>query len=99
MRTMNAPESDGSPINTGNPHEITINELAETVIDLTGSRSRIVYEPLPQDDPLQRRPDITKARALLDWEPKMELREGLGRTIGYFEKLLLRSPQGRVAAE
>ena len=93
------PESDGSPINTGNPHEVTINELARTVIDLTGSRSPIVYRPLPQDDPLQRRPDITRAKELLGWEPRVALREGLSRTIDYFEKLLLRGPRDREAAE
>lgn len=97
-RVMNAPESDGMPINIGNPQEITINELARTIIELTGSRSRIIYQPLPQDDPLQRRPDITKARATLDWAPKVELREGLARTIGHFEKVLQRSHR-REAAE
>ena len=95
--TMHMAESDGSPINTGNPHEITINELAQTIIELTGSRSTVVYRPLPQDDPLQRRPDITKARALLDWEPRVALREGLSRTIDYFDKLLARG--ARHAAE
>ena len=99
VRAMNAPEPDGSPINTGNPHEITINELAETVIELIGSRSKVVYMPLPQDDPLQRRPDITKAKAVLGWEPRVQLRDGLSRTIDYFEKLLVRSPHGRQAAE
>ena len=99
IRAMAAPESDGMPINTGNPHEITINELAQTVVELTGSRSRIVYHPLPQDDPLQRRPDIARARELLGWEPKVALREGLARTIDYFEKLLVRLPHGRQAAE
>lgn len=99
MKVMELPQSDGTPINIGNPHEITINELAQTVISLTGSRSRIVYKPLPQDDPLQRRPDIAKARAMLDWEPGVKLRDGLARTIDYFEKLLLGSKSGRVAAE
>jgi UDP-glucuronate decarboxylase len=99
MKAMNAETSDGAPINIGNPHEITINELARTVIELTGSRSRIIYKPLPQDDPLQRRPDITRAKTLLGWEPKVELREGLARTIDYFEKLLVRVPHGRQAAE
>ena len=99
VKLMDAPESDGMPVNTGNPHEITINELAETIIELTGSRSRIVYEPLPQDDPLQRRPDITKAKALLGWEPRVALRQGLSRTIGHFEKLLMRAPDARKAAE
>src|SRR5690606_22033000 len=96
---MELPQSDGTPINIGNPHEITINELAQTVISLTGSRSRIVYKPLPQDDPLQRRPDIAKARAMLDWEPGVKLRDGLARTIDHFEKLLVGSKSDRVAAE
>lgn len=99
VKTMDLPESDGAPINTGNPHEITINELAHTIIELTGSRSQIVYRPLPQDDPLQRRPDISRARALLDWEPKVALRTGLSRTIGHFEKVLMRSSEHREAAE
>lgn len=99
MKAMELPQSDGTPINIGNPHEITINELAQTVISLTGSRSRIVYKPLPQDDPLQRRPDIAKARAMLDWEPGVKLRDGLARTIDHFEKLLVGSKSDRVAAE
>lgn len=99
IKAMGVPTSDGMPINTGNPHEITINELAQTIIELTGSRSRIVYRPLPQDDPLQRRPDITRARDLLDWEPKVALRDGLARTIAYFDKLLVRLPHSRQAAE
>ncbi|TKT77467.1 UDP-glucuronic acid decarboxylase family protein [Aquamicrobium sp. LC103] len=98
VRVMDQPTSDGSPINTGNPHEITINELASTIIDLTGSKSKIVYHPLPQDDPLQRRPDITKAKATLGWEPRISLREGLTRTIAYFEKLLVQA-NSRQAAE
>ena len=98
MRTMAMETSDGSPINIGNPHEITINELARTIIDITGSSSAIEYRPLPQDDPLQRRPDIAKARALLDWEPKVALREGLARTIAYFDRVLA-AGNGRQAAE
>jgi dTDP-glucose 4,6-dehydratase len=69
------------PVNIGNPDEFTLLELAETVIDVTGSRSEIVYEALPTDDPKVRQPDITRARALLSWEPKVALREGLERTI------------------
>ena len=76
------------PVNIGNPNEFTIRQLAEQVIDLTGSKSRIVEKPLPGDDPRQRRPDITLARKELGWEPKVELREGLLKTIGYFEELL-----------
>lgn len=99
VKVMDMPASDGMPINTGNPHEVTINELARTVIELTGSRSTIVYRPLPQDDPLQRRPDIAKAKELLGWEPRVGLREGLSRTIDYFDKLLVRGPRDRQAAE
>lgn len=72
------------PINIGNPNEFTVRELAEKVIGLTGSKSRIIEEPLPQDDPKQRQPDITKARRDLGWEPKIELAEGLPKTIDYF---------------
>jgi UDP-glucuronate decarboxylase len=81
------PEVTG-PINIGNPHEIPVRELAERVIDLVNAKSRIVHKPLPQDDPLQRCPDITLARRELGWEPKVPLEEGLRRTVGYFEELL-----------
>ncbi len=84
IRLMNsAPEVSG-PINLGNPSEFTIKQLAEAVIDLTGSRSQMVYRPLPPDDPRQRKPDITLARELLFWAPTVELREGLVRTADYF---------------
>jgi UDP-glucuronate decarboxylase len=76
------------PVNVGNPHEISVRELAETIIRLTNSRSRIEYRPLPQDDPTQRCPDITLARALLGWQPTVALEDGLARTISYFEKLI-----------
>jgi len=76
------------PINIGNPNEFTMLELAEQIIDLTGSSSKISHLPLPQDDPKQRQPDISLAKAELDWEPKTELREGLASTIAYFEKEL-----------
>ena len=72
------------PVNIGNPHEMTIKEFAETVVKLTGSKSRITYHPLPEDDPKQRRPDIGKARRVLGWEPKVPLQEGLRRTLEYF---------------
>jgi len=75
------------PINIGNPGEFTIRELADLVIELTGSSSEVVHEPLPVDDPTQRRPDITKARELLGWEPAVDLREGLQRTIAHFAAL------------
>jgi UDP-glucuronate decarboxylase len=76
------------PVNMGNPVEFTISTLAEQVIDLTGSASRIVYKPLPSDDPTQRRPDISLARSKLQWEPTIQLREGLLKTIKYFERYL-----------
>ena len=74
------------PVNIGNPNEFTILECAQLVLKITGSRSRIRYEPLPQDDPKQRRPDITKARRLLGWEPKIDLETGLRRSLEYFKK-------------
>jgi dTDP-glucose 4,6-dehydratase len=73
------------PVNIGNPHEVTIEEIARTIIELTGSTSKIIYNPLPVDDPQQRQPDISRARRLLHWEPKVDLREGLHATIGYFK--------------
>ena len=76
------------PINIGNPGEFTIKQLAELVIELTGAKSKLVYEPLPSDDPTQRRPVIDKARDILGWEPTIPLREGLVRTIAYFDELL-----------
>ncbi|MGZ3319188.1 MAG: UDP-glucuronic acid decarboxylase family protein [Isosphaeraceae bacterium] len=88
MRLMNTHDGVTGPVNIGNPAEFTILELASTIIDLTGSRSRIVHRPLPEDDPRQRRPDISKANLLLDWNPKTPLKEGLVRTIAYFEELI-----------
>jgi UDP-glucuronate decarboxylase len=88
IRLMDTPDEVTGPINIGNPDEFTIRELAGAVIDLTGSTSRIVERPLPEDDPRQRQPDIAKARTVLDWAPKVPLREGLERTIAYFEELL-----------
>src|SRR5262249_20457425 len=76
------------PVNIGNPQEMTIRQLAERIIALTGSRSRIVQRPLPVDDPKVRQPDITRARTLLGWEPRVSLDEGLGRTLEYFRKKL-----------
>jgi dTDP-glucose 4,6-dehydratase len=72
------------PVNIGNPAEMTIKEIAETIIRMTGSTSRIVYRPLPTDDPKQRRPDISKAQRLLGWNPTVHLEEGLVKTIEYF---------------
>lgn len=88
IRLMDTDETVTGPINLGNPVEFSIRELAETTIRLTGSRSPIEYRPLPQDDPRQRRPDITRATETLGWEPKIGLEEGLTRTIEYFRKLL-----------
>jgi dTDP-glucose 4,6-dehydratase len=73
------------PINIGNPHEMTIKEIAETIVRMTGSKSKIIYKPLPTDDPKQRKPDITLARTLLEWEPKVALDEGLVKTLEYFK--------------
>ena len=87
LRMMNQ-DTEIGPVNMGNPSEFTIRELAETVLRLTGSKSRIEYRPLPQDDPVRRQPDITKARQVLDWEPRVALEDGLKETIGYFRKLL-----------
>jgi dTDP-glucose 4,6-dehydratase len=87
IRMMESSES--SPINIGNPAEMTIRQIAETIIEMTGSTSRIIYQPLPEDDPKVRRPDITRARTLLGWEPKVDLREGLTKTIDYFRTKVL----------
>jgi dTDP-glucose 4,6-dehydratase len=76
-----AESGEHMPVNVGNPNEFTLLELAETIIDVTGSGSEIVYEALPTDDPQVRQPDITRAREILGWEPKVELREGLEKTI------------------
>jgi UDP-glucuronate decarboxylase len=88
IRLMATGEEITGPINLGNPSEITIRDLAETILDLTASRSRIVSRPLPLDDPRQRCPDIEKARSLLGWEPKVPLEEGLRETVAYFRHLL-----------
>ncbi len=90
LRLMASPGEVIGPINLGNPQEITVRELAERIITLTGSRSCLVHRPLPQDDPLQRCPDITRARAVLGWEPGVALDHGLTQTIRYFEGLLIR---------
>src|SRR5215470_13975220 len=88
IRLMNSPDDVTGPINIGNPNEFTILDLASLVIELTGSRSRVVHRPRPQDDPRQRRPDISRAHDLLKWSPQIPLREGLIKTIAYFEDLL-----------
>ena len=88
IRMMNSRDGFTGPVNMGNPDEFTILELAEKVIDIIGSQSKIVHEPLPSDDPKQRKPDITLAKQELGWEPKVNLKDWLVKTIGYFEKLL-----------
>jgi UDP-glucuronate decarboxylase len=89
---MNTPDQVTGPMNLGNPVEFTIRHLAELVIDLVGTKSRLVYKPLPSDDPKQRQPDISLARGTLAWEPKVPLREGLLKTISYFDRILMKNP-------
>jgi len=96
LAMMATPDAVTGPINLGNPGEFTIRALAETVIALTGSASRITHLPLPEDDPMQRQPDITRARSMLGWEPTIPLEQGLTRTIAYFEGLLAR-PERRAS--
>ena len=93
MRMMNTPDDVTGPVNIGNPGEFTILQLAEMVIKLTDSKSKLIRMPLPADDPKQRRPDITKAKKLLNWEPVTPLEEGLVKTIEYFDKLLKEDPE------
>jgi UDP-glucuronate decarboxylase len=85
---MDSPDHVTGPINIGNPGEFTIRQLAEAVLQMVGGKSQLVMMPLPQDDPKQRQPDITLARQMLGWEPKIKLEVGLGRTIEYFRKFL-----------
>jgi UDP-glucuronate decarboxylase len=88
FRMMETPQEVTGPINIGNPNEFTILELAKLVISMTAARSKVKFDPLPSDDPRQRQPDISKAKAILGWEPKTQLREGLAKTIDYFDKML-----------
>lgn len=88
VRMMNSPKDFTGPVNTGNPGEFTINELAEKIIKKLGGKGKITYKPLPKDDPTQRRPDITLAKEKLGWEPKIQLDEGLDKTIAYFARVL-----------
>ncbi len=88
IRMMNSPEGFTGPVNIGTPQEFTILQLAETLIRMTGSASPIIFRPLPQDDPIQRRPDITLAREKLGWEPRIPLSEGLEKTIAYFRTVI-----------
>jgi len=95
VRLMDSPDEFVGPVNLGNPHEVTILELAQTIIEMTGSRCPLVRKPLPFDDPQRRCPDISLARKTLAWEPRVSLREGLARTIAYFESVLSRGvPDG-----
>jgi UDP-glucuronate decarboxylase len=91
VRLMNTEPKVTGPINLGNPGEFTIRQLAEMIIELTGSKSKLVRKPLPQDDPKQRKPDIGKAKKVLKWEPKVKLRDGLKKSIPYFEGLIRKS--------
>jgi UDP-glucuronate decarboxylase len=88
FRMMETPPDVTGPINIGNPREFTIRELAELIVEMTGAKSKLRFEPLPSDDPSQRQPDISMAKSTLKWEPKIELREGLAKTIAYFENVL-----------
>ena len=92
MRLMASPASFVGPVNLGNPGEFTIRQLAEIVIEMTGSKSTIIEEPLPTDDPKQRRPDIELAKGQLGWEPTIGLRKGLRDTIDYFSNVILQAP-------
>lgn len=88
LALMATPAEFTGPVNLGNPTEFRISELAELIVALTGTKSKIQYRSLPSDDPLRRKPDITLARNTIDWEPKVQLEEGLARTIEYFESVL-----------
>jgi UDP-glucuronate decarboxylase len=95
LRLMATGDDVTGPINLGNPGEFTIKQLAELVIAETGAKSKLVFRPLPQDDPLQRQPNIALAREKLNWEPKIPLKDGLKRTIAYFDDLLRKISDGR----
>jgi UDP-glucuronate decarboxylase len=92
IRLMGSPADFVGPVNLGNPDEYTIRELAETVLRLTGSRSKLAFKPLPSDDPMRRRPDTTLAKAQLGWQPTVALEDGLKETIAYFRALLAQTP-------
>ena len=89
VRMMNSPKGFTGPVNTGNPDEFTIKELAEMIVNKVGGTSKIVYQNLPADDPTQRRPDISLAKAKLNWEPKIKLSDGLDKTIAYFKTQII----------
>jgi UDP-glucuronate decarboxylase len=99
IRMMGTSREITGPINIGNPSEFSIKELAEMVIEITGSKSKLIFSPLPSDDPKQRQPDISKARKVLDWEPKVPLRHGLMKTIAYFDELLSAGTRAREPAQ
>jgi UDP-glucuronate decarboxylase len=88
VRMMNSEQGFTGPVNTGNPGEFTMLQLAETILKISGSKSKLVFEPLPSDDPKQRQPNIELAKAKLGWEPKVNLEDGLKETIAYFRKVL-----------
>ncbi len=98
VRFMNSPDELTGPVNLGNPVEATVLELAEKIIDLSGSHSELSFKPLPQDDPKQRRPDISLARERLGWEPRTSLHDGLVKTITYFDDLLHKLPKSKAGA-
>jgi UDP-glucuronate decarboxylase len=98
MRLMATDDDFTGPINIGNPGEFTMHDLAAGVVELTGSSSRLVFKPLPMDDPKQRQPDIALARQVLGWEPQMQLAEGLEKTIAYFRERLLTQQIADLAA-
>jgi len=91
---MNGPDDFPGPVNLGNPGEFTILELAKQIIELTGSRSKIIFKPLPEDDPMQRQPDIGLAKERLEWEPSVNLERGLKKTVAYFERIVSGQPTG-----
>ena len=88
IKVMATNDKFTGPVNLGNPEEFTIEELAHKVIELTNSKSKIIYKPLPEDDPIKRKPDITKAIGSIDWKPRIGLEEGLKKTIDYFKKII-----------
>ncbi len=88
LKLMNTPPDFSGPVNLGNPGEFTVGELAEKIIDLAGSKSKLSYHPLPDDDPVQRRPDISLASTALDWQPTVSLEDGLKKTISYFKEII-----------
>ena len=98
MRLMDSDPSPGAPVNLGNPVELTVSDLVDRVIRLTGSESKIVHRPRPVDDPRRRRPDISRAQALLGWEPRVPLAEGLARTYAWFAREVAAEAEERLEA-